>query len=92
MPPDRTLPPKFSIDTSHMLARPEATGKGLAPLPRPSRYEAASVGASRPATIGTILRVVGIILLLAFGALYFWGGYLNSQDTEGARPAPSAGA
>ena len=41
-------------------------------------------------SVGRFVGAVIIILLLAFGALYFWGAYLNEQGAEGPQPAASA--
>lgn len=35
---------------------------------------------------GPIVGIVIIVVLLIFGALYFWGAYLNAKDTEEQLP------
>jgi len=80
MPPGRTLPPGFSADTDHMLRPSEALREGGLP-PHAER-----------SSVGAFVGVVIIILLLAFGALYFWGAYLNQQETEDVSPTPSRSA
>lgn len=37
-------------------------------------------------TIGPIIGVVIIIVLLGFGALYFWGAYLNKREQSETLP------
>jgi hypothetical protein len=44
---------------------------------------------SRPG-IGAIVGIVIIVVLLIFGALYFWGAHLNALDRQ--RTAASSGA
>lgn len=55
------------------------------PVPHQTSAEhsrsANSVEKKRP-SIGPTLGIGVILFALAFGALYFWGGYLNDQETR----------
>ena len=65
-------------------------------LPRVSASEAESVEHSSAPTphegfsIRPVIRTVIVILVLVFGALYFWGEYLNEQGAGASHPAASA--
>lgn len=58
-----------------MLARPRPFGEGglaaHSPSPRPSGGR-----------VGPIVGAAIIVVLMIFGALYFWGSYLNQQDQQ----------
>ena len=70
-----------------MLRPAEALREGLA---RPATAEGGLPPHAERSPVGRFVGSVIIILLLAFGALYFWGAYLNGQGAEGLRPAAPA--
>lgn len=72
MPPGNQPPPK-PIDTDHMLPRHAgASGEGGPPAHK------------KP--VGPIVGVIIIVLLMAFGALYFWGATLNQKNPDNNLP------
>ena len=76
MPPATNMP-NVSADTGHMLARPKPLGEGgLAEHAR----------APRKSGVGPWIGIVIIVILLGFGALYFWGAYLNRQNSVDQLP------
>ena len=48
--------------------------------PRPSQDTSHMLPEGHRSSIGPLVGAVIVIVLLAFGALYFYGEYLNSQN------------
>ena len=71
-------PPSFNspqtVDPSHLLARPRPVSGGGLPA-----HE-------RRSGIGATMGIVIILVLVAFGALYFWGAYLNQKNSVDQLP------
>jgi hypothetical protein len=75
MPPSPSpTRPETSIDTGHMLARPNPPAGGEGGLPEHAQSKKAGMGA----WIGILI----IVVLFGFGALYFWGASLNREQEE----------
>lgn len=68
MPPP-SLNPRQTADTGHMLARPKPSGEGGLPVHQ------------ERSGLGSVVGIIIILVLLAFGALYFWGAYLNRKSS-----------
>lgn len=58
------------------------------PTPSPTPIRQPEGGSPTPVKkpVGPIVGTVIILVLLVFGALYFWGQYLNDQDTQEQLP------
>lgn len=69
MPPATNMP-NASVDTGHMLARPKPIGEGGLPE-----------HAKRSGSIGPWVGAIIVIVLLGFGALYFYGAYVNKKNS-----------
>jgi len=60
-----------------MLARPKPLGEGRLAEHNP---------ATRKSGAGAWIGIIIIVILLGFGALYFWGAYLNRQNSVDQLP------
>lgn len=56
------------------------------PSPVPIRPPVGGTPAPVKKPVGPVVGIVIILILLVFGALYFWGQYLNSQDAPDPLP------
>ena len=74
MPPVHELAPRPTQDTGHMLARPKPLGEG------------GLLEGRHPSHVGPLIGAAIIIILLGFGALYFYGDYLNKQNSQQQLP------
>jgi len=63
-----------------MLARPNL------PAGRQGHGEGEHHEGHRPSSIGPWVGAIIIIVVLGFGALYFYGEYLNKQNTQEQLP------
>ena len=50
--------------------------------PIPNENEDRLLPPAQKSSAGPLIGIIIIIVLLVFGALYFWGAHLNSQSTS----------